>query len=241
LIDSLVALASLPHALPYHPDYGPENDSANVPKADFAELPELVKSMDMLVGPKLHVSRLQDVTSQARLAAQERWRKMNFFAANLTLQAIAGSLPECVNFIRHGLGQVAQALEHPITADLVRDFHQITVNYFELGNPSTLRLPAATQWIVIAARELVQCSLESERGTGRGPLWSPAKGAKQKVTVERWKFWQQQLLELTEYPHLLGAKLTAECARAAQEIMIYLPEDDGEASGEAYDQKEYED
>lgn len=226
LVDVLIVLAKTPHALPYHPTYGANSKAIKPGDTDFAELPGLAETMN-LQGPRAYLGRLQDVTSQARQAAQDRWRNINFFAVNLTLQFLSGSLPKCINFAGYGLYQLVQALEYPMIRDLVRDHHQITVSFVELGYPANLWLPAATQWILSAGRELVQWLSENEKKVPPGPLWRSAGGGEE-VSVDRFVFWQQKLLELTDYSTLLGEELTAECAQAAGVLDGLLQENSGQ-------------
>lgn len=59
-----------------------------------------------------------------------------------------------------------------------------------------MHLPAATQWILIAAEEIQNATEQNQRATP-GPLWK-ARGGTERFDKDRWLFWQYRLVALAE-------------------------------------------
>jgi hypothetical protein len=84
---------------------------------------------------------MQEVTFQARLAAQRQFRNVNTFAAMLTRVYLLAVPCKGMNFTNIPLLVLSHALENDIPQD--EQVNQSTVNYFRMGDPAVLGLPAA--------------------------------------------------------------------------------------------------
>ena len=60
-----------------------------------------------------------------------------------------------------------------------------------------MHLPAAAQWILIAAEEIHNAATAQKQRATTGPLWE-ARGGTERFDSDRWLFWQHGFGELAE-------------------------------------------
>ena len=216
LVDTVLELSKLPESLPYHPIFG--EHASNVEPGDlaFSRLPGLGlllfenlqglcslschperRKLIIAAGPRSYICKLQDVTFQASLAAQTRFKNISAFAAMLTHIYLLGLPCRAMDFDHVALATLSHALENEIPEDSPQDHS--TMNCFRMGDPAILQLPAAIQWVNVTGRELFHLSSHRDevvsRLTKTGPLWKPRKSDRL-WSKTRWEFWRQRLLYL---------------------------------------------
>jgi hypothetical protein len=83
-----------------------------------------------------------------------------------------------MDFHHVALATLSYALENEIPEGSPQDHS--TINYFRMGDPAILQLPAAIQWFNVTGRELFHLSSHGDevvsRLTKTGPLWKSRKG-----------------------------------------------------------------
>jgi len=165
---------------------------------------------------------MQDVTFQARLAAQNRFKNVNTFAAMLTRVSILGLSCKAMDFSHVALPTISHALENDIPEGSSQNHS--TVQYLRMGDPAILQLPAAIQWINVTGRELFQVASRGDTVVSgsikTGPLWNPTKGEKL-WGGNRWEFWRQRLLYLARRGDLDSA-ISDAAIKAADNLAVIL-------------------
>jgi hypothetical protein len=163
-----------------------------------------------------------DVTFQARLAAQRQFRNINTFAAMLTRVYLSGLPCAGMKFTNRPLPVLSHALENEIPEGQQLD--QSTVNYFRMGDPAVLSLPAAIQWINVAGRELFEFASHQhaviKNRAMTGSLLKATEGDRVWGTY-RWEFWRQRLLYLAGREDL-GPEISSAASKAADTLAAIL-------------------
>ena len=140
----------------------------------------------------------------------------------LTRIYLRGLPCKAMDFSHVALPTLSHAFENEIPEGISQDHS--TVNYFRMGDPAILQLPAAIQWINVTGRELFQTASREDTvvssSTKTGPLWNPTKGDKL-WGVHRWEFWRQRLLYLAARGDL-GPDLSDAAFKAADELIVIL-------------------
>jgi hypothetical protein len=241
LVDTVLELSKMSDSLPYHPIFGENSPSIKPGDLAFSKLPglglplfesvqgvqyvyhnQVIRKLTVTSGPRQYICNLQEVTFQARFAAQRRFKNISTFVAMLTRIYLLGVPCRSMDFTHVGLPVISLALEGDILEGEYQD--RATVSYFRMGDPAILYLPAAIQWINVAGREMFQdASLQTtlvSSSTKIGPLWRPAEGDRL-WAKNRWEFWQKRLIYLAERGDL-GPDLSNDVIKAADNLAEIL-------------------
>jgi hypothetical protein len=102
--------------------------------------------------------------------------------------------------------------------------NQSTVNYFRMGGPTVLGLPAAIQWINVAGQELFDFTSHEpaviKNRTMTGSLLNAMEGD-EVWDAHRWDFWRQRLLYLAGRGDL-GPEISGAAIKAADNLARIL-------------------
>lgn len=153
---------------------------------------------DLFIGPEAYL-----FAGESPETAKLRWRNINTFTALFTHE-YRNTVPALSYHLNFALWTLADALEHPPAS--------------QKGGNITLHLPAATQWILIAAEDVENAISQNQRATA-GPLWQ-ATGGSDQFSNHRWLFWQRRFGEFGASDRLESE--TKSAAKKAAERMAAL-------------------
>jgi hypothetical protein len=118
-------------------------------------------------------------------------------------------------------GPIIGALEHEIRLNEVTQHLDGSATIpdqdwaaFRSSQPS-IELPAATQWLSLVGHDLFDGLMDSVAPAG--PLWE-THGGEEKITIERWQFWQNRLRYLAASDTILGDGIKISCRQAADRM-----------------------
>ncbi|KEQ98325.1 hypothetical protein AUEXF2481DRAFT_26707 [Aureobasidium subglaciale EXF-2481] len=168
----------------------------------WRDLPYLSMNItESMQGPEAYLSRDESVS-----VATQKWKNMNTFIAIL-VRDHGSTFPELFGSrIYYAFSCIPWALEYPPRS--------------RWGKNMALHLPAACQWILLAADEVWKALDDGCEGRpwtmGAGQLWSNQDGGNE-VDGRRWAFWRYRFEALSEDPRLDAE--TAEMALQVSRLM----------------------
>ncbi|KAI4662515.1 hypothetical protein J4E81_000131 [Alternaria sp. BMP 2799] len=162
------------------------------------------------------------VSGDVVLAVRDLYKNINTFAALLSCYHIRGALPQDnVDFRGMACYPIVGALEHELSLNEVTQHSDGSATIpdqnwaaFRSSQPS-IDLPAATQWLSILGHDLYDRLMDFVAPVG--PLWK-AQGGEEKITVERWRFWQNRLRYFASNDTILGDGIKTACRQAADHM-----------------------
>jgi hypothetical protein len=162
------------------------------------------------------------VSGDVVLAVRDLYRNINTFAALLSCHHIRGALPlRSVDTRSMACHPIIGALEHEVSLNEVTQHLDGSATVpaqdwaaFRSSQPS-IELPAATQWLSLVGYDLYSGLIGSVAPVG--PLWR-THGGEEKITIKRWRFWQNRLRYLAASDTILGDGIKMSCRQAADRM-----------------------